>query len=212
MACYVIFGLPGSGKGTLSQFLQHQGDIVQVCSGDLLRAEAKQNRELQHRLQSGMPIEDSFVTRLVISKLESLCKEKKRFTLDGFPQSPSQQQALEMLLVNNPDIHVQFIIIDVEKETALKRMASRYSCFDCAKIFNIETCPPQESGKCDDCHGTLRQRATDVGEAAKERLNLYEHTTRTIIEYYRKKAHTIVFDGNQPLENCLGNYQLRFAR
>ena len=87
---------------------------------------------------------------------------------------------------------MQFIIIDVEKETALRRMASRFSCIECAKIFNLETRPPKESRKCDDCQGTLEQRATDLGEAARERLNVYETATKAIFEFYRKTSKTII--------------------
>jgi adenylate kinase len=209
MTSYVVFGLPGSGKGTLAQFLEQQSDIVQVCSGDLLRAEAKQNKELQHQLNHGIAVEDSFVTRLVISKLESLVKAKKRFTLDGFPHNEPQQKAIELLFADNPDLHVQFIIIDVEKETALKRMASRFSCIDCAKIFNSETRPPQESGKCDNCYGFLKQRVADVGQEANKRLNVYERNTKALVEYYRKISGTLIFDGNQSLEKSLENYKLR---
>jgi adenylate kinase len=208
MTCYVVFGLPGSGKGTLAQYLQEQSDVVQVCSGDLLRDEAKQNEKLHNQLQRGIALDESFVTELVISKLETLCKAKKRFILDGFPQSEKQKEAMDQLFANNPDLHVQFIIIDVEKETALKRMASRFSCIECAKIFNLETSPPQESGKCNGCHGTLKQRATDLGDAAIDRLKIYERTTRTVFEFYRKNSNTIVFDGNQPLEKSLENYKL----
>ncbi len=207
MTSYVVFGLPGSGKGTLAPFLQQHAHVVQMCSGDLLRTEAKRNMQLQEQLQKGVSIQDSYVTRLVMARLQELCRSKTKFILDGFPQSEKQKEAMELLFANNPDLNVQFIIIDVEKEIALKRMASRFSCIECFEIFNSETRPSQKSGKCDYCLGSLKQRATDVGEAAKERLKSYEQTTRPIIEYYRQKSKTLVFDGNQPLEKILEGYK-----
>jgi len=208
MSSYVVLGLPGSGKGTLAQFLEKNSDVVQVCSGDLLRAEAKLNPELQNQLQQGKPIEDSFVTQLVISRLESIHKSNQRFILDGFPQTEQQYNAMNRFFAVNPDLRVQFIIIDVEKETALRRMASRFSCIECTKIFNTETRPPKEQGKCDDCKGELKQRAADVGEVARERIRVYENTTRKIFEYYRKTSGTIIFNGNQSLQESLESYNL----
>jgi adenylate kinase len=213
VSSYVVFGLPGSGKGTLSQFIKQHGDVQHVNSGDLLRSEVEKSTaigsEIKSQLAVGHGVDSSIVTKLVIAVLEPLCKENKRFILDGFPQNWEQRLALEGLFARYPDLHVQFIVIEVEKKTALQRMASRFSCVKCTRIFNYETRIPKEAGKCDECHGALKHRDADSGQLAKDRLKTFKQTTGEVIGWYKDRG-ALILDGNQPLDACLADYASRF--
>lgn len=208
---YVIFGCPGSGKGTLSQFLcSHDKSIEQVCSGDLLRAEiqkgTKLGQEIDAIIESGRFVDEEIVTQLVLDAILCAIKNNKRFTLDGFPQTSYQKHHFDVFAEKHLGASLKYIMIEINPLIALQRMVNRISCVNCARIYNFEFLPPKVQGRCDACDSALKQRNSDKADLAKKRIDHYTHMTENLVCQYKTERRVIVFDGSRPLEECFKDY------
>jgi len=185
----ILLGPPGAGKGTISALLVTRYGIVQLSSGDLLRAEVKKSSPVGKKaadyMNKGALVPDELILESMKMRLyESDCS--KGFILDGFPRTVIQADALKKMF---KDMNVELdavINLEAPEELLLKRLTSRRTCSNtsCQAIYNIHTKPPKKNNICDICGSSLIQRDDEKEEVIKNRLEIYNEKTEPLIKYY----------------------------
>ena len=190
-----MLGAPGSGKGTQAKFITKEYDLPQISTGDLLRDAVKRETALgvkaKEFLNTGTLVPDEIVLELLKERLlNDDCSNG--FILDGYPRNLTQAKQL----ANITDIDL-VINIDVDYGLLVTRITGRRTCKKCGAIFHLEFNPPAQEEVCDKCSGELFQRADDIEEIVKKRLETYENQTKPLIEHYTNQGilKTIISDG-----------------
>lgn len=198
----VLLGAPGSGKGTQAKMLVEKFDIVQISTGDLLRAAVAANTELGKQakeiMEAGQLVPDEIVLGMIREKLAEPAVAKG-FILDGFPRNLAQAQALDRLLEEQNLPLDAAIHIQVDPEEIIKRITGRRTCGACGAIYNIYFSPPSREGICDKCGAAdLQHRADDNEPTVRKRLDVYAKQTAPLVEYYssRKLLKTVHGSGD----------------
>jgi adenylate kinase len=198
----VLLGAPGSGKGTQAQKLQAKYGIPQISSGDLLRDAVARGTELGLKakavMESGQLVSDDIVLGLIRDRL-SRPDAIKGFILDGYPRNLDQANALAALLDALGQPIDTVLLLDVQRETLIKRLAGRRICPKCGTVYNVHAMAPGATGCAKD--GTeLQQRPDDNEEVVIKRLEVYERQTRPLVEHYTKRGLLRVVAGEGALE------------
>lgn len=188
----VLLGAPGSGKGTQAKMLVEKFGIVQISTGDLLRAAVAANTELGKQakeiMEAGQLVPDEIVLGMIREKLAE-SSAARGFILDGFPRNLSQAQSLDRLLEEQNMPLEAAIHIQVDPEEIIKRITGRRTCGNCGAIYNIYFSPPAREGICDKCGAAdLRHRADDNEPTVRKRLEVYEQQTAPLVEYYATRG------------------------
>ena len=215
----VLLGCPGAGKGTQSKLLCDRFGMAHIATGDLFRAEIEKKSPLglkvQDYVQKGMLVPDGVVIELVASKLDS---SSQGWLLDGFPRTLEQAQALDKWLEQNGQKIDAVVLLSMKEEAVISRLTSRRTCGGCGAVFNINTRPPREEGKCDSCGGALTQRNDDTEATVRKRLMVFNDLTAPLISYYRHAHDYFEVDGarapesvTKELEGILGTAASRGA-
>lgn len=183
----VLFGPPGSGKGTQAQFIVERYKIPQISTGDMLRAAVKAKTSLglmaKAVMDSGELVSNDIVLGLV---KERLCQDdcKSGFILDGFPRTISQADSL-ILLLSEIGKKINYVIsLDVDIRDLVVRLSGRRTCPSCGKGYHVLFAKPQQDGVCDSCGTHLVQRDDDVESTVICRLNVYEEQTASLKTYF----------------------------
>jgi adenylate kinase len=187
----VIFGPPGSGKGTYASRLQLKLGIPAIATGDLMREIVKRKTELAKTVKEYMSRGELVPDNIVIEALsERIARDdcERGFILDGFPRTIEQARALSR--ITNVDA---VIILSVPEWLIVERLSSRRICKNCGEVYNILYLKPKKEGVCDKCGGELYQRIDDTPKVIKERLQVYERQTQPLLEYYCDKAPFVEF-------------------
>jgi adenylate kinase len=182
----IIFGPPGSGKGTYASRLQTRLGIDVIATGDLLREIMNEDTPLGNKvkgfIEKGQLVPDDVVIQVLKQRLGE-SSGKKGFILDGFPRTLEQAQALDKLV--KVDGIVQLTVPDW---IIIERLSSRRICKTCGEVYNLRFLKPKTEGVCDKCGGQLYQRSDDTPEVIKDRIRVYERQTEPILQYYRVKG------------------------
>ena len=195
----IIFGAPGSGKGTYASRLQAKLGVDVIAMGDIFRELVKENSELGKKVkgyvEKGLLVPDDVVIEVLKQRLSKIPKGKG-FILDGYPRTLDQAKTLDtitpidvILLLNVPD----WIIIE--------RLSSRRICRNCGTVYNTRFLKPKVEGVCDKCGGPLYQRSDDNPEVIKKRLEVYKKQTSPLLEYYKKKQVPFIVSEAKSLES-----------
>lgn len=198
----ILMGAPGAGKGTQAAELVKKYVIPQISTGDMFRAAVKEGTELGKKaeacMKSGALVPDEVTIGIV---KERLSKEDcaKGFILDGFPRTVEQADALEKILSELGKSLTAVLNIHVPAEDLIERAVGRRICKGCGSTYHVKFNPTQVENKCDNCGGELYQRADDNEATMKNRLSVYENSTRPLIEYYKKAGKYTEIDGRQPI-------------
>jgi len=183
----VLFGSPGSGKGTQSKFLVEWLAIPQISTGDMLRDEVRQGSEvgkkIESRMRAGSLVSDELVNHLVQERIQRPdCA--RGFILDGYPRTPEQaNELLRLLAAVGAEEVVIHLVVDYNE--IISRMAGRRVCPQCGTLYNAVSRPPKVDGICDLDGMALVVRDDDREDVVRERLNQYEARTRPLIEHLR---------------------------
>lgn len=187
----VLLGAPGSGKGTQARLLAERYKIRQISTGDVLREAVASNSSLGRQAKIAMDAGQLVGDDVVLGILqERILRPDARsgFILDGFPRSLPQAEALDLLLgsVGRPLNAAVLLAVDVD--ALLQRLAGRRTCLSCGQEYNVFYSPPHIDGRCDACGGRLRHRADDNEETIGNRLRVYEAQTLPVINYYKEQG------------------------
>ncbi len=190
----IFLGPPGAGKGTQSEFIVRDYGVVQLSTGDILRANRKEGTELGKKAQSYMDAGALVPDQIIIEMIQEELKKpelKNGYILDGFPRTVPQAEALGELLKNMGQKLDTVLVLEVPKDDLVKRLTGRRTCRRTGKTFHMVFNPPPENHDYD-----LYQREDDKEEAVLNRLNVYENQTKPLIEYYGKLDMVDRIDGS----------------
>lgn len=200
----VLLGAPGSGKGTQAQRMQSRHGVPQVSTGDLLReavaAGTPLGRAAKVVMDAGQLVADDIMLGIIRERL-ARPDAARGFILDGFPRTIAQADGLAGQLVDLGVSLDAVVLLDVDPEVLLRRMAGRRSCRRCGRVFHVETNPPRPGDRCTDGGPhDLFQRPDDNEETVRQRLTVYALRTQPLIEYYAKKGMLKRIDASGTLD------------
>jgi len=203
----ILFGPPGSGKGTQGDLVEKKYGFPKVSTGDLLRRAVSEGTPLGRQAESlmnrGLLVSDDIVEGLLRERLARPdCR--RGYILDGFPRNQSQVEILEALNDRRPEVVIE---IEVAAETIIARLGSRRVCSNCGAIYNLADHPPRVADRCDPCGGELFVRRDDRPEVIAERLRVYQEETSKIRDHYQAKKVYYAVDGVGPVETVFGRIE-----
>jgi adenylate kinase len=194
----VLFGSPGSGKGTQAKLLHECLRVPHISTGDMLRERIRQGiarTAVVTSMQSGALVPDEVVNRLVEERL-SLPDAANGFILDGYPRTLAQAEHLSRWL-DSKQIREVVIYLAVDYNIIIARLTGRRQCPRCGTLYNLATQPPREDGLCDLDGEKLTIREDDAESVIRERLDAYERQTRPVLEWYLSSGRrAITVDGS----------------
>jgi adenylate kinase len=170
----IIFGAPGSGKGTYSSRLQAKLGLTVIAMGDIFRETVKRETELGKKVKS-------YVEKGLLVPDVAKVPEGKGFLLDGFPRTLEQAEVLKKIA----KIDV-IILLMVPDWIIVERLSSRRICRNCGAVYNTRFLKPKVDMVCDKCGGPLYQRPDDTAEVIKKRIEVYEAQTKPIVQFFRE--------------------------
>jgi adenylate kinase len=200
----VMLGPPGAGKGTQAALLAEKLGTPHVASGDLFREALKGQTELGLTAQSYMDRGELVPDEVTIAMVEERLARSDcdgGVILDGFPRTIEQAEALKRLLHDQGKVVDAAIFIDAAEDELVRRLSSRWTCRDCQAVYNVISNPPREEGKCDICGGELYQRADDVPETVRNRIQVYRQQTSPLIDYYRDEGLLVTVKSEGGIEH-----------
>jgi adenylate kinase len=186
--CLILFGAPGSGKGTQAKLLKQSLGLPHISTGDMLRERVARRDELglqvESILQSGGLVPDVTVNALVADRIEQP-DSKPGFILDGYPRTVSQAEILAEVL-RSRGIRTVVVYLKVDYNVIVARLAGRRQCPVCGALYSLSPNAPTVSEVCDYDGSKLVVRDDDREEVVTERLKAYDRQTAPVLEYFRK--------------------------
>lgn len=199
----VLLGPPGAGKGTQAKVLAEKFDLPHISSGDIFRENIKNDTELgqlaKTYISKGELVPDDLTIAMIRERFSrSDCANGS--ILDGFPRTPAQADALsEMLKEFDGKVNlVPFITAPVE--VLIERLAGRWTCRVCGRVYHERFNPPKQTGVCDMDSGELYQREDDKAETVVHRIEVYQNQTAPLINYYKERGVMAEINGFAPIE------------
>ncbi|MGB0499303.1 MAG: adenylate kinase [Rubricella sp.] len=200
----ILLGPPGAGKGTQARRLVEERGMVQLSTGDMLRAAkssgTEMGRQVAEVMAKGELVTDEIVIGLIAEQLDAGAGDKG-VIFDGFPRTLAQADALSALLEKRGEGLDAVVQMVVDDEVLVSRISGRFTCNTCGEVYHDETKRPKAEGVCDVCGGTeFTRRADDTAEALKTRLLAYYRETSPLIGYYYAKGQLRQIDGLGEIE------------
>ncbi len=184
----LLFGPPGSGKGTQSRLITNWLRIPGISTGDLLRAEIEAGTELGRTAQSvmlaGGLVGDDLVNKMLVNRV-SQPDAQGGFLLDGYPRTLDQAEFLDRMLAERRLPKPVVLHLDVPLDALAGRLTSRRQCPSCGTIYNLLHQPPKKAGLCDNDGTPLITRKDDQEDVVLERLRNYVALSRPVLAHYQ---------------------------
>jgi adenylate kinase len=182
----IIFGAPGSGKGTYASRLQSKLSVDVIAMGDIFREIMKEDSQLGKKVkgyvEKGLLVPDDVVIEVLKQRLAKI-PHGRGFILDGYPRTVEQAKALEKIA--KIDVIILLLVPDW---IIIERLSTRRICKNCGEVYNIRFLKPKVDMICDKCGGPLYQRPDDTAEVVKKRIEVYEEQTRPILQLFRERT------------------------
>jgi adenylate kinase len=195
----ILLGPPGAGKGTQAKRLEKRHNLIQLSTGDMLRAAVASGSDLGKKaktlMDAGHLVPDDLMIALISDRIDQPnCADG--FILDGFPRTTAQAEALdEMLAEKGMKLH-SVIEMKVDDEILVDRITGRYTCARCGAGYHDRFQKPRKAGVCDNCGGTeFNRRVDDTEDTVRTRLATYYAQTAPILPYYQGKGILKAVDG-----------------
>ncbi len=197
---FVLFGPPGSGKGTQATRLAQSLQLEHLSTGDLFR-QAVQNKtplglKAKEYMNAGKLVPDDVIIPMVEERLLQL-DSSQGFLLDGFPRTIPQAEQLDQFLKKQNRSINKVLWIDATDEICIERLCNRSSCSQCGAIYNAMTQPPKQENICDQCQSPLRVRDDDKSKTVAHRLKVYRQESAPLVEYYKSSHRLFWVDGSK---------------
>ena len=211
----ILLGPPGAGKGTQAKRLEQSRNIVQLSTGDMLRAAVDKGSELGKKaktiMDAGQLVPDDLMIEMISQRIdEPDCKNG--FILDGFPRTTPQAEALDRMLAEKTLKLDAVVEMQVDDEALVGRITGRYTCAKCGAGYHDTFQRPKTEGVCDACGGTeFKRRADDNEETVRARLAAYHAQTAPILPYYDGKGVLKTVDGMAPIDEVTGQIEAALA-
>jgi len=188
----ILLGPPGAGKGTQARMLEEDFGLVQLSTGDLLRAAVAAGtdagKQAKAVMEAGQLVSDDVVLAILKDRMAGP-DVAKGVILDGFPRTAGQAVALDELLAAAGQKVTAAVSLDVDDEAMIARVSGRYTCATCGEGYHDMFKQPAKAGVCDKCGGTgFKRRADDNAATVRERLQAYHAQTAPLIAYYNGKG------------------------
>lgn len=191
-AVLILLGPPGAGKGTQARMLEQRFGLVQLSTGDLLRAAVAAGTPAGKQARAVMEAGDLVSDEIVIAILRDRLSEAdcdKGVILDGFPRTTVQAQALDDVLSESGQRINTVVSLEVDDAAMVERISGRYTCATCGEGYHDSFKTPAKQGVCDSCGGSeFKRRADDTAETVASRLEAYHAQTAPLIAYYKDKG------------------------
>ncbi|MBT3331642.1 MAG: adenylate kinase [Rhodospirillaceae bacterium] len=201
----ILLGPPGAGKGTQAQRLMDAYNIVQLSTGDMLRAAVAAGTEVGLRARAVMEAGDLVSDDIVVGIISDRVDEpdcKNGFILDGFPRTLAQAEALELMLTEKKLRLDAVIEMQVDDGLLIDRVTGRYTCANCGAGYHDKNLKPKVDGVCDNCGRTeFSRRADDNAETVASRLQAYHEQTAPLLPFYRAKGNLQTVDGMADIDD-----------
>jgi len=205
----ILFGPPGAGKGTQSQYLVNNHNYHQISTGDLLRDEIKKDTDLGNKILSkidiGEFVEDEIVNSL-IKKVISIKKYNNKLIFDGYPRNISQAKKLDEIMLKNNQTISAIIYLDVPRDIIEKRILGRVVCDMCNKTLNeyldIKEIQNHKCGK-----EYFKKRKDDNSDTIMKRYDTFVTETNPLLNYYKKKTCFFKIDATLKINEISGKIE-----
>jgi adenylate kinase len=195
----ILLGPPGAGKGTQARILVEERGLIQLSTGDMLRAARTSGTGIGKRvadvMDRGELVTDDIVIGLIAEELDRASPDQG-FIFDGFPRTLIQADALGDLLAAKRRKLDRVVELRVDDEVLVRRISGRFTCGSCGEVYHDDTRRPARAGACDKCGAdNFKRRGDDNPEALRVRLMAYYKDTSPLIGYYWAKGLLRVADG-----------------
>ena len=199
----ILLGPPGAGKGTQAQRLVENRGMVQLSTGDMLRAAVKAGTPVGLKakavMEAGELVSDAIVSALIGEHLDG--SQGKGAIFDGFPRTQHQAEALELLL-GDRGRHVSHVIeLDVDEGALVERITGRFTCATCGAPYHDRLKQPKVQDTCDQCgEHEFKRRPDDNEQTVRTRMAEYRAKTAPILPFYEERGLVSRVDGMASVE------------
>lgn len=211
----VLLGAPGAGKGTQAGILKNAYGLLHVSTGDMLREAIKEGSETglkaQEFMNRGELVPDEIVTHAVIDRMAKP-DASGGVILDGYPRTRPQAESLDTSLKSEGRDLSVVLYLKTTNEVAIQRLSGRRVCTGCGKNYHVVNMPPKVEGICDTCGVQLIQREDDNPDTVKNRLDVYDNSTKDLVSYYEEKGLLREVDGDLPADQLFEDIDVLFSR
>jgi adenylate kinase len=195
----ILLGPPGAGKGTQAQRLQRDRGMVQLSTGDMLRAAVKAGTPVGLKakavMEAGELVSDDIMVALIGERLDQP-DTAKGVIFDGYPRTAAQAEALDKLLADRGRILRHVIELDVDEDALVDRIVGRFACGNCGEGYHDRYKLPKVAGTCDVCgSGEFKRRPDDNAETVRTRMAEYRAKTAPILPLYEARGMVAHVDG-----------------
>jgi adenylate kinase len=201
----ILLGPPGAGKGTQAQRLMARRDMVQLSTGDMLRAAVKAatplGLEAKAVMDRGELVSDAIVSGLIDESLGQL-PPSRGVIFDGYPRTAAQAESLDSILYRHGRSLERVIELEVDEDALVDRITGRFSCARCGAGYHDRYQQPKVAGVCDACGATEFKRRPDDNEATvRTRMAEYRAKTAPILPLYDARGLVVRVDGMASMED-----------
>ena len=195
----ILLGPPGAGKGTQAKRLEERFGVVQIATGDMLRAEVRAGSEIGNQakaiMERGELVPDALITEMIAGRV-ARPDAARGFILDGFPRTVVQAEALDAMLKAHGLRLDHVIELKVQDDVLVERISGRYTCAGCGEGYHDRFKQPKVEGVCDVCGGReFTRRADDRAETVAARLDAFHRQTAPLLPYYAAQGKLRSVDG-----------------
>ena len=195
----ILLGPPGAGKGTQASRLVEERGMVQLSTGDMLRAAVKAGTptglKAKAVMEAGELVSDEIVSGIIGEALDDL-KPDTGVIFDGYPRTAAQAASLDTILSDRKRTLDYVIELDVDEDALVDRITGRYTCARCNEGYHDRFKQPKVAGVCDACGSTeFKRRPDDNEETVRTRMAEYRAKTEPILPYYEARGLVRRVDG-----------------